>query len=86
MTKFEFISTLAEDLGENYDYQVNLYSKLLYNMKGVGETGGIVSSVSTINHMLRAKFGIKLPSSLLRNFEICQVKRGRFQNFKKWAR
>ena len=86
MTKFEFISTLAEDLVENYDYQVNLYSKLLYNMKGVGETGGIVSSVSTINHMLRAKFGIKLPSSLLRNFEICQAKRGRFQNFKKWAR
>ena len=35
---------------------------------------------------LRGKFGINLPSSLFRNFEIFRVKRGRFQNFKKWTR
>ena len=35
---------------------------------------------------LRGEFGINLPSSLFWYFEIFRVKRGRFQNFKKWTR
>ena len=61
-------------------------------LSNISNISNILNQVKNCNKFilvitcLRGKFGINLLSSLFWNFEMFRVKRGRFQNFRKWTR